>query len=270
MSRNPPPSTPFFRRRIVVIGTGFIAMMLAVAVVWLALKWVPEMPVKEVRFTGAFTRVDANELARVAAVIAPTHNNARRSLLRVDLDEVKAAVKEVAWVRNVDIRRQLPGTLVVNIEEHIPYGVWIDVAPASSDTLPVPQLVNNFGEVFKARMSPTADGNSVEMPVFAGPSGTSKEVLRTFDQFRKQLVAIERVPKELRLSNRRAWSMLLDNGVTLELGRNDADARLARFIRAYGELPVLQAANTHVDLRYQNGLALRTPPAVKPDKAKRT
>jgi cell division protein FtsQ len=267
MSRNPPP-TPFFRRRIVVIGVGFLAMLTALAVVWLAMKWLPELPVKEVRFTGKFVRVDAAELQRVAGAIAKT----RRSLLRADLDEVKAAVKEVPWVRNVDIRRQLPGTLLVNIEEHVPYGVWIDVAGSASDAAPTPQLINNFGEVFKARMpAAAADGTPIEMPIFAGPRGSGKDVLLTFDQFRKQLATIGRMPKELRLSVRRAWTMRLDNGVVLEIGRSDADARLARYLRAYSELPQLQIANAHVDLRYQTGLSLRLPPdAGKTERAKKS
>jgi cell division protein FtsQ len=263
----PSAETPFLRRRIVVIAVGFMAMLVAIAVVWFAMRALPELPVKEVRFVGQLTRVDADELARVASAVAKT----RRSALRTDLDEVKAAVMDVAWVRKAEVRRQLPGTLVVKIEEHIPYGVWIDVA-GSTGAAPVPQLVNNFGEVFKARLSAaTSDGNAVEMPVFAGPPGSGKDVLLQFDQFRKQLAPLGRMPKELRLSNRRAWTVRLDNGSVLELGRADAETRLSRYIRAYRELAELQAANAHVDLRYQTGLSLRTPPgAGKSERSKRS
>ena len=37
----------------------------------------------------------------------------------------------------------------------------------------------------------------------------------------------------------------------------EAPERLARFVRAYGSVPALQAANARVDLRYASGLALR-------------
>jgi len=71
-------------------------------------------------------------------------------------------------------------------------------------------------------------------------------------------LTVGRAPKELRLSSRRAWWMKLDNGTTLELGRSDANARLARYISAYKQLAALQATNAHIDLRYQSGLAVRT------------
>ncbi len=258
-------AVPFFRQRIVVLVGAFLAMLTAAGVVWMVWKWLPEWPVREVKFKGEFKQVNANDLAKVANAIANVNANTRRSMLRADLDEVQAAVKQVAWVRNVDVRRQLPSTLEIVIEEHTPYGHWRDVAGAnaevenSSSTAGQTLMVNNFGEVFNARAATKiADGKWLEMPVFAGPPGSGREVLAGFDQFRKQLLAVERVPKELQLSSRRAWWMKLDNGTTLELGRSDANARLARYISAYKQLATLQTTNAHIDLRYQSGLAVRT------------
>jgi cell division protein FtsQ len=152
--------------------------------------------------------------------------------------------------------------LEITIEEHTPYGHWRDVSANEATTQRM--MVNNFGEVFNTGLALKApDDKWLEMPVFAGPPGSGREVLAGFDQFRKQLLAVERTPKELQLSSRRAWLMKLDNGTVLELGRSDAIARLQRYIRAYHQLATLQAANSHIDLRYQNGLAVRTLVAVK-------
>ncbi len=253
---------PFFRQRIVVLAVALLAMLIAASVAWMAWKWLPEWPVREVKFKGDFKQVDANELSKVANVIAKT----RHSMLRTNLDEVQAAVKQVAWVRNANVRRQLPATLEITIEEHTPYGHWRDVSVnESAQSQNVQRLmVNNFGEVFNTGLaSKSVNEKWLEMPVFAGPPGSGREVLAGFDQFRKQLLVVERTPKELQLSSRRAWLMKLDNGTVLELGRSDAIARLQRYIRAYHQLATLQAANSHIDLRYQNGLAVRTLVAVK-------
>jgi cell division protein FtsQ len=255
-------AVPFFRQRIVVIAVALLAMLIAASVAWMVWKWLPEWPVREVKFKGDFKQVDANELSKVANVIANVNANARRSMLRTNLDEVQAAVKQVAWVRNANVRRQLPATLEITIEEHTPYGHWRDVSANEATTQRM--MVNNFGEVFNTGLALKApDDKWLEMPVFAGPPGSGREVLAGFDQFRKQLLAVERTPKELQLSSRRAWLMKLDNGTVLELGRSDAIARLQRYIRAYHQLATLQAANSHIDLRYQNGLAVRTLVAVK-------
>ena len=63
---------------------------------------------------------------------------------------------------------------------------------------------------------------------------------------------------ELNLDQRRAWSMVLDNGLHLRLGRNDRQQRLERFARIYtGVLQSRLEAIESVDLRYTNGFAFR-------------
>ena len=96
--------------------------------------------------------------------------------------------------------------------------------------------------------------------MFAGPDGTSEEVTRRYGEFRDILVTLGRVPKEVRLSERRAWQLRLDDRMVLELGRADMTARLQRFSRSFlGVLAALPAAPAHLDLRYGNGFAVRVP-----------
>lgn len=256
--------TPFFRQRIVVLAAGFGAMLLAAASAWLAWRALPEVPVREVLFVnavaGEFAHVKAEDLGRVARAVAAT----RVSVLRTDLAEVKAAVEQVAWVRRADVRRRLPNKIEVSIEEQEPFAIWRNVAkplanPTNNDDDDLratpDELINRFGEVFKGKV---AGDQQVALPVLIGPPEAAKEVLLGFAQFTKQLAAIERTPHELRLSVRRAWTIKLDNGIALEVGRSDADLRLARFVQAYRQVAALQTPGAHLDLRYQSGLALRT------------
>ena len=71
---------------------------------------------------------------------------------------------------------------------------------------------------------------------------------------------------EVRLSPRGGWRIRVagnESPLTLELGRDDADARLARFVNAYrGTIGALARSGTRVetvDLRYRNGFAVRVP-----------
>ena len=59
------------------------------------------------------------------------------------------------------------------------------------------------------------------------------------------------------LSERNAWRVQLSDGLVLDIGRNDVDLRLARFILL---LPKIRREDSrqlvHADLRYTNGFAL--------------
>ena len=281
MAKTENQTVPFFRRRIVVIAVSVLVMLSAATAVWFASRALPELPVHEVVFVNVsatpFVHLKTEELTRVARAIA----TAKVNLLRADLNEVKAVVEQVEWVRHADVRRRLPDKIEVSIEEQVPFGVWRAgeksmLTPASAKTEtgasavagavadePVAAanyLINTFGEVFKATLPNDLQMN---LPVLGGPLEASQEVILGFDQFRKQLAVIERTPREVQFSVRRAWTIRLDNGMTLELGRNDAEQRLQRFTSAYAQIADLQAAGINVDLRYASGLAVRRPFAAR-------
>lgn len=241
----------FLRKRMVVIAAAFAAMLVAGGAAWFAIVAMSKeaaqmnlLPIREVTFAGVpgeLKRVDADELKRIAGAI----RNMGGSMLRTDLNQVKAAVKQVAWVRDAEVRRRFPATLEVHIEEHTPFARW-HLAGEPEQRL----LVNTVGEVFEAELDEL-------LPVFSGPKDSSREVMTNYLAFKSRLVAIQQKPSEVRLSPRRAWQLKLENGSTLQLGRNDAAARLARYVRAFPNLAALQSANARVDLRYQTGLAVR-------------
>jgi len=59
---------------------------------------------------------------------------------------------------------------------------------------------------------------------------------------------------------RRAWRVRLDAGPTLELGREDVEARLGRYLEVHQRsVGALQRRIDYVDLRYANGFAVRIP-----------
>lgn len=249
-----PESGGFTRNRSAVIGAAFVAMLFAGAAGWFAIAAMSKesvtsnlLPIRSVTFVGAageLKRVDADELKRIAGAI----QNMGGSMLRTDLNQVKAAVRQVEWVRDAEVRRRFPSTLEVHIEEHTPFARWLVASDADQSF-----LVNAFGEVFEADL----DDALPVLPVFSGPKDSAREVMTNYQTFSAQFTGIEQRLAEVRLSPRRAWQVKLENGSTLELGRNDAGERLARYVRAYAGVAALRDANMRVDLRYPNGLAVR-------------
>jgi cell division protein FtsQ len=113
--------------------------------------------------------------------------------------------------------------------------------------------VNTQGEVFRAHY----DG---VLPVFDGPEGSAKEMAIQYAYFRRSLEAIGRAPVQVSMSPRRAWTIRLDGGTAIELGRSDIEGRLARFVQNYARAATLLGRRMeYVDLRYPNGFAVRVP-----------
>jgi cell division protein FtsQ len=196
----------------------------------------------------------------------------RGTYFTVDLEQVRASLEKLPWVREARVERRWPDTLVVSLLEHVPFARWNDDA-----------LVNADGEVFVAASS----GN---LPRLSGPDDSSAEVVAAFRRYQAALKPLGMRIAELRLSPRRAWWMRLDNGMQLALGRLQTDARLARFVTLYPRLLTTQvvasatAASANapsaknaapiipvaVDLRYPDGFAMRMPHGASPFKPRPT
>lgn len=256
-------ATPLHSQRMVVIGATLLAMLVAAGGVWIALGAMPDvgksLPVREVVFISAtkapLSEIDADSLKRVADALQT--RGAR--MLQLDLIALKNGVKQIAWVRDANVRRQFPSTIVVAIEEHRPVATWGFAAPPAPVTEDAEinmqsLLVNSYGEVFRAVIS---DERKLVLPMLDGPDGSATEVLEKYAAMMVPLAAIDRTPKKLLMTARRAWRVTLDDGGTLQLGRSDDEARLLRYVRAYPQVAALQKANADVDLRYQGGFAIR-------------
>ena len=196
----------------------------------------PVFPLREIRVIGDVGHVTNDQ---VAAVIT---RELRGNFFTVDLAQTREAFEKLPWVRKVNVRRQWPDRLELAVEEHQPMARWGSTA-----------LVNAHGEVFEAAISST-------LPVFSGPQGTASEVVARYAEFDRLLVPIGRKVVVIALSARRAWQLRLDDGMVLHLGRENLEGRLAGFVSAYQRTVArLPQPPSHVDLRYSNGFAVRTP-----------
>jgi cell division protein FtsQ len=182
---------------------------------------------------GHVTRVQVETIVR---------KEMKGTFFTLNLAAVRRAFEKLPWVREVNLRRQWPGRLEVTVNEHVALARWGTAA-----------LVNTQGEIFQAAY----DG---PLPTFIGPQGTSKEIAIQYEFFRRNLAAIGATPALVQLTPRRAWQVRLDGGPMVALGRDDVEARLARFIGVYSRtLGTLKRRIDYVDLRYANGFAVRIP-----------
>lgn len=191
----------------------------------------------------------------------------RGTFFTVDLDSVRNSLEKLPWVREARVERRWPDTLVVSLNEYVPLARWNDNALVSAD-----------GHLFIAAVSGP-------LPRLSGPEDSHAEVTAAYQRHQAALAPLGMVIDEVRLSPRRAWRVRLNNGMQLALGREQTDARLARFVSLYPRLfaaglaPADAVAATDVaaavipvtvDLRYSDGFAVRMPGGVSPFKSSET
>ena len=209
------------------------ALMIAYAVIWVAIH-LPVFALRHVDVLGDTRHVTRAQVESIVKL------GLTGTFFTVDLQGMRTAFEKLPWVREVRLRRHWPDRLEVRITEHAALARWGNAA-----------LVNAQGEIFQAAY----DG---KLPVFVGPPGTSKEMAIQYEFFRRNLAAIQAKPVVVQLTARRAWQVKLDNGLTLQLGRDDIEARLARFIAVHERtVGALARRIEYVDLRYPNGFAVR-------------
>jgi len=214
-----------------------VAALLALYLAWTLTTRLPVFALREVTVGSELKRVTHDQIEGVVR-----RELAAGNLLTLDLAAVRDAFEKLPWVRQAQVRRRWPGRLEVAFEEHVPLARWANTA-----------LVNTHGEVFKAAYAG-------ELPVFVGPDGAAREITIQFRYFHRSLQAIGQTPVQIQVSPRRAWRLKLQSGLTLELGREQVEARLNRFVAVYDRtLGQLGRRIDHVDLRYANGFAVRVP-----------
>ena len=218
------------------------AALLAAAAVWLVR--VPSLPVRHVVFSDALPHTKRGEVEQVLPAAL------KGNFFSINLEAVRGALEKLPWVRKVDIRRLWPDRLEISVEEHKPVARWGEGRG---------ELVNSYGEVFAASLP---ENEASAMPLLYGPLGTAPEVLKEFGELVGTFKTVGEVPVQLTLSPRLAWALKLQNGMLVDIGREQPKSpvgvRLARFIEVYPEMVAKRAVRpVVVDLRYPNGFAMR-------------
>lgn len=219
--------------RLFRAGAAVAVLVLLAGGAWYAYASIVSRPVEHVQFTGHVDRIPPAALAALADGIR------RASASGVRMESVREAARRVPWVREASVRRRFPAALEIHLEAFDAVARWGDQ-----------QMVSSEGEVFPAR-------TSARLPLFRGPEGSAAAMVAAYPAIATALQPLGRSVAELRLSRRGAWQVVLDSGLTLELGRGDVQPRLARFAAAWPQLAARGIDPKHADLRHANGFALR-------------
>ena len=211
--------------------------------------WVSQRPMFTLRSVsvGSMYGMELKHVSKLtlqAGVVGRIKGN----FFTTNLEQVRSAFESVPWVRRATVRREWPDQLIVEVEEHEALGTWGE-----------DRLLSVKGDVFTANLAEADEEHA--LPELDGPEGSEKEVLARFAELRAWFAPVKLAPEKLSLSSRYAWTVKLDNGMTVALGREqDRTTLRTRVQRLVGIFPQLAArlegGIESVDMRYQNGLAL--------------
>ena len=226
---------------------GLVVLALISAGVW----WVTQQPY----FTLKVIRVEGAQQAQLRHINPLIIRSAALSRVRgnfftANLDTVRQVFESVPWVRKATIRRAWPNQLIVTLEEYMPLGTWGEDG----------RLLSVQGDVFTANMAEAEE--DAKLLEFGGPDGSATEVVDRLRDLNQWFAPLGLTASALKLSHRYAWTVTLNNGIKVELGREEDGStmqeRVERLIGVYPQLLArLQGRIENIDMRYPNGLALQ-------------
>ncbi len=211
------------------------AILLLYSVLFLVVH-LPIFPLRQVVVNGQLNHLTREQVQYVVS------RTLKGNFFTLDLDQARLAFEKLPWVRSATVRRRWPDRLEVVLEEHEALARWGNMA-----------LVDTKGELFQA-------ASNKPLPVFIGEAGDEGEIARHYLTFKEELEPLKLALAQIVLSPRRAWEVRLNNGLVIELGREQPDARLAKFVAVYDQtIAKIPGTVRYVDLRYPNGFAVRWP-----------
>lgn len=194
------------------------------------------LPLSKIALQGELRYVSANDVQQAFARLDHVG-----TFMSQDVSVLQNVAESIPWVAHASIRKQWPDTVKVFLTEHEAAAVWNGNA-----------LLNSAGEPFNGDVG-ELEGERVKL---YGPEGSNQEVLSAWRDLEPKFKALGLSITSLVLNDRRAWQIILDNGIRLELGKESSEERIERFFTLYKNLGSSAERVSYIDLRYDTGASI--------------
>ena len=198
-------------------------------------------PITQLSVRAEFNHVSAEQIRAAAEPLLG------QGFFAMRLDQVRDAVAKLPWVERAEARKRWPDTIDLVVYEQQPYARW------GTD-----RLINRHGELFSVAGGVGLQG----LPQLSGPDERRRDVLRFYTDCLREFSGSGLVIDAVSVSPRGGWRVGLGSGAIIEIGRDEPQLRLKRFLDIWPRLAGQRAELlAYIDLRYENGFALRWAPA---------
>lgn len=164
-------------------------------------------------------------------------------ILGVDLDKVRKSVEGVGWVRDAQIVRLLPDTLVVAVSQRETLAVWQNRGRT--------WVIDSSG-----RPIPEADaGRFPELPLIVG-EGANEGAAQILQAVQSRPRLVERLEAIVRVDGRR-WDLRLKDGGLVQLPAVEEESALIQLDQLDRRQRILELGFERIDLREPGIVAVR-------------
>lgn len=166
-----------------------------------------------------------------------------KSFVGEDLKKIQKTFESHPWIDKVNLSRQWPDRLLVTVVEHVPIARWGEQG-----------FVNNRGELVMTESLNTLS----HLAELDGQQDDAAVIMQKYSLIATQLRPYGLVLTKLKKDVRGTWSLELDNGWDIILGKNDILRKVSRLNKLLQEQNISVEANIQrIDARYENGFAIR-------------
>jgi len=193
-----------------------------------------DVQIRQVQLQGDLRYLDAETLTRDLSI------RFNGNYLETTLGQVISDVESHPWIAAASARRVWPDTLLIEITEQRPVAIYNDT-----------QYLGLSGDLFESP-KPVND----PLPRLYGALSETMQVYSHYGVFSDRLSDFSKVISVSR-GHDMGWQITLENGINVQLGRDDILGRLSRARDVLNRLDGEKLAKLQeIDARYDNGVAL--------------
>lgn len=201
-------------------------------------QWPTVMPVKSIVFNG-----QANHIDKV--IIEKLLNN-NGGMFSIDLTILRQSILDIDWIKDVEIRKEWPETLIFTFEEFAPIAKINQQFLLNSGDLVENNTQQIFSNLMAIKLSELANVQAQDLPLLVNQL---KDIRNSLSDFKFDI-------EHFVIDERGSWSIQIKDKFLLTIGRRNQKARIERFLNVYVAIENKEQLET-VDLRYDNGLAVK-------------
>ncbi len=164
----------------------------------------------------------------------------KKSLILLDLENLNKNLTSIGWVESVSIKKKMPGTLIITVNERSPKVIWQSAGQV--------WLANDNGDLLTQQI----EKKYIYLPVILGhePSKDIPELFKIVHSSKKLSPLVSGASK---IGGRR-WDITLSNGIKVMLPEENPVNSWKKLEELDGKNAILSKKINYVDMRIENQL----------------